>query len=90
MQTRAAAEGSERDMVLDTLDAIDRMGLTVVRTWAFADGEQEWNALQPQPGTPCTGHHLVTCLASGARAIAAFRAAGDLTAGDSPTHAAPP
>ena len=26
-------------------------GLSVIRTWAFCDGE-EWNALQPQPGQP--------------------------------------
>lgn len=36
-------------MALQTLDAIARMGFTVVRIWAFNDGGG-WNALQTAPG----------------------------------------
>jgi hypothetical protein len=34
------------------LDAAQQLGLTVLRTWAFNDGDG-WNALQPQPGKAC-------------------------------------
>lgn len=36
-------------MVLQTLDAIQAMGFTVVRIWAFNDGPG-WMSLQPAPG----------------------------------------
>lgn len=26
------------------------LGLKVMRTWAYSDGETEWNAIQPQLG----------------------------------------
>lgn len=48
LMTRAASEGC-RQMVADTLDAIQRTGCTVIRTWAFNDGSG-WNALQTAPG----------------------------------------
>ncbi|KAK9797750.1 hypothetical protein WJX73_006133 [Symbiochloris irregularis] len=44
--------GADPDLqheVLEVLDAVQQAGLTVIRTWAFCDGE-EWNALQPSPG----------------------------------------
>lgn len=49
MQTRAA-EPSLRHEVTEVLDAMVATGLTVLRTWAFNDGETQWNALQPRPG----------------------------------------
>lgn len=48
-QTRAA-EPSLRHEVTEMLDAMVATGLTVLRTWAFNDGESQWNALQPRPG----------------------------------------
>jgi hypothetical protein len=36
-------------MVLQTLDAIQSLGFTVVRIWAFNDGPG-WMSLQPQAG----------------------------------------
>lgn len=48
-QTRAA-EPSLRHEVTEVLDAMVATGLTVLRTWAFNDGEAQWNALQPRPG----------------------------------------
>jgi mannan endo-1,4-beta-mannosidase len=48
--TRAADPGC-RPMVEATLDSLASIqGLTVVRCWAFCDGAEKWNALQPQPG----------------------------------------
>lgn len=44
-----AADPSLRSRVDSVLDAAAGAGLSVIRTWAFAAGEQ-WNALQPQPG----------------------------------------
>ena len=49
LQTRAA-EPSLRHEVTEVLDAMVATGLTVLRTWAFNDGEAQWNALQPRPG----------------------------------------
>ncbi|WIA41585.1 hypothetical protein OEZ86_008948 [Tetradesmus obliquus] len=46
--TRAADPGC-RPMVLQTLDAIQALGFTVVRIWAFNDGPG-WMSLQPQAG----------------------------------------
>ena len=36
--------------VIRVLDDCAASGLTVLRTWAFADGPDQWNALQPAPG----------------------------------------
>ncbi|KAK9820156.1 hypothetical protein WJX72_006760 [[Myrmecia] bisecta] len=44
-----AADPALRHQVTEVLDAARKAGLTVIRTWAFCDG-QEWNALQPKPG----------------------------------------
>jgi hypothetical protein len=61
VQTRAA-EPSLRHEVTEVLDAMAATGLAVLRTWAFNDGEAQWNALQPRPGalfctaaTACAG-----------------------------------
>ena len=35
--------------MLEVLDAMQALKLTVLRTWAFCDGP-EWNALQPSAG----------------------------------------
>ena len=32
------------------MDLAQQLGLTVIRTWAFSDGEQEAFPLQVQPG----------------------------------------
>eukprot|EP00775_Hariotina_reticulata_P002092 gene2092-2410_t len=48
LQTRSADEGC-RAMVLQTLDAIQATGFTVVRIWAFNDGPG-WMSLQPKAG----------------------------------------
>ena len=49
VQTRAADPSTLPD-VLSVLDDLAASGnITVLRTWAFADGEQ-WSALQPRPG----------------------------------------
>lgn len=34
--------------VIQTLQKAQELGFTVLRMWAFADGPDEWNALQPQ------------------------------------------
>ena len=47
-QTRGA-DPNLQHQVLEVLDSMQEAGLTVVRTWAFCDGE-EWNSLQPTPG----------------------------------------
>jgi mannan endo-1,4-beta-mannosidase len=48
--TRAADPGC-RPMVEATLDSLAAIpGLTVVRCWAFCDGAEQWNALQPRAG----------------------------------------
>jgi hypothetical protein len=52
LQTRSADAGC-RPMVLQTLDAIQSLGFTVVRIWAFNDGPG-WMSLQPQAGAQCT------------------------------------
>lgn len=44
-----AAEDSLKSQVLEVLDDAKAMGLQVIRTWAFNDGEG-WNALQTSPG----------------------------------------
>eukprot|EP00878_Enallax_costatus_P010436 GHUV01010894.1.p1 GENE.GHUV01010894.1~~GHUV01010894.1.p1 ORF type:complete len:332 (+),score=66.25 GHUV01010894.1:778-1773(+) len=46
--TRSSDAGC-RPMVLQTLDSMQQMGFTVVRTWAFNDGPG-WMSLQPQAG----------------------------------------
>lgn len=33
--------------VIQTLQKAQELGFTVLRMWAFADGPEEWNALQP-------------------------------------------
>lgn len=48
LMTRAAEIGL-RSQVLEVLDDAKAAGLSVIRTWAFNDGN-EWNALQPAPG----------------------------------------
>ncbi len=48
LQTRAADPSTLPD-VISVLDDLEAAGITVVRTWAFADGPQ-WIALQPSPG----------------------------------------
>lgn len=47
-QTRAASEGT-RAMAAETLDEIAALGFSVIRLWAFNDGDG-WNALQTAPG----------------------------------------
>ena len=44
-----AADTSLQPQVLEILDDAQAAGLSVIRTWAFNDG-QAWNALQPAPG----------------------------------------
>ena len=34
--------------MLQTFQKARELGLTVLRMWAFADGPNEWNALQPE------------------------------------------
>lgn len=53
LQTRGADPNLQHE-VTEVLDAVQQAGLTVVRTWAFCDGD-EWNALQPSPGM--ADHH---------------------------------
>ncbi|KAI8466427.1 MAG: glycoside hydrolase superfamily [Monoraphidium minutum] len=48
LMTRGASEGTQA-MVLETLDGIQRLGFSVIRLWAFNDGDG-WNALQKAPG----------------------------------------
>lgn len=60
LQTRAT-EYHLRHQVTDVLDTMVDTGLTVLRTWAFNDGN-EWNALQPEPGK-----YAPTCMLLGAR-----------------------
>ena len=45
-----AADPDLRRHVDEVLDAAVEMGLNAIRTWAFNDGPEEWNALQPVPG----------------------------------------
>jgi mannan endo-1,4-beta-mannosidase len=45
-----AADPQGRSDVLHVLDSAAAMGLTVLRTWAFADGTATWRALQRSPG----------------------------------------
>lgn len=49
LMTHAADRGL-RWQVDEVLEKAAAMGLKVVRTWAFNDGEGEWNALQTRPG----------------------------------------
>ena len=53
IQTRGADPSLQHE-VTEVLDSIKAAGLTVVRTWAFNDGDS-WNALQTAPGDPVTG-----------------------------------
>lgn len=48
LMTRAADPGTAADAAA-VLDDLAAAGVTVVRTWAFADGPQ-WGSLQPDPG----------------------------------------
>eukprot|EP00958_Prasinococcus_capsulatus_P011469 scaffold1139_cov202-Prasinococcus_capsulatus_cf.AAC.8 len=48
LMERAAA--GEKDKVDDVLEDMIHKGEFVMRTWAFADGTQNWQALQPYPG----------------------------------------
>lgn len=51
MLTRAAdVTGTGRKEVVQTLQKAQELGMTVVRMWAFADGPDEWNGLQPALG----------------------------------------
>lgn len=45
-----AADPSLRGHVDAILDTAVDAGLNTIRTWAFNDGADEWNALQPAPG----------------------------------------
>jgi len=45
-----ATDESMRARVDEVLDAAADAGLNTLRTWAFNDGSDEWNALQPAPG----------------------------------------
>lgn len=49
LMTRAADPNTRGD-VITVLDDLEAAGVTVVRTWAFNDGPDQWNALQPSPG----------------------------------------
>ena len=44
-----AAEAGLRSYVCEVLSEASEMGLKVVRTWAFNDGDDQWNALQTSP-----------------------------------------
>jgi len=46
--TYSVDEGTRQE-VLDVFDGMEELGLTVLRMWAFNDGDR-WNALQPEPG----------------------------------------
>lgn len=48
LMSRAADSKVCRDTI-DALDAAAASGINVIRTWAFCDGQSQWNALQPQP-----------------------------------------
>jgi hypothetical protein len=58
LQTRSADPGC-RPMVLQTLDAAQALGFTVVRIWAFNDGPG-WMSLQPQAGEGSSHDTLAT------------------------------
>jgi mannan endo-1,4-beta-mannosidase len=45
-----AADPGLRSHVDQLLDTAADAGLNTLRTWAFNDGEDQWNALQPRPG----------------------------------------
>jgi mannan endo-1,4-beta-mannosidase len=45
-----AAEEELRPFVEEVQEEASAMGLKVMRTWAFNDGEGQWNALQTSPG----------------------------------------
>ncbi|MBN1351708.1 glycoside hydrolase [candidate division KSB1 bacterium] len=45
-----AADKDLRKFVDEILIETTNMGLKVIRTWAFNDGENQWNALQTAPG----------------------------------------
>eukprot|EP00887_Chlorella_sp_A99_P006108 scaffold22.g6108.t1 len=49
LMTRAA-DPALRHEAATALDDAAAAGLTALRTWAFADGTAQWNALQPKPG----------------------------------------
>ena len=36
--------------MIQTFKKAQELGLSVLRMWAFADGANEWNALQPELG----------------------------------------
>ena len=39
-----------RKVADEVLDNASKMGINVIRTWAFNDGKRQWNALQTSPG----------------------------------------
>lgn len=43
-------KGVECVQVVQTLQKAQELGMTVMRMWAFADGPDEWNGLQPALG----------------------------------------
>lgn len=45
-----AADPGLRCHVDEILDTAVELGLNTIRTWAFNDGADQWNALQPRPG----------------------------------------
>lgn len=45
-----AADPASRCEVATVLDSAASLGVTVLRTWAFSDGADEWRALQREPG----------------------------------------
>lgn len=45
-----AADKNLRKDVDEVLEKTAKMGLKVIRTWAFNDGKNQWNALQTSPG----------------------------------------
>jgi mannan endo-1,4-beta-mannosidase len=46
-----AAEAELRKYVDEVFDEARRMGIKVIRTWAFNNGSARWNALQTSPGS---------------------------------------
>jgi mannan endo-1,4-beta-mannosidase len=47
MMTHAA---SNRSLILEVLEDAEMHGFNLMRTWAFNDGYDQWNSLQPFPG----------------------------------------
>lgn len=53
--------GLRAAQVIQTFQKAQELGLTVLRMWAFADGPNEWNALQPELGL--LDDKVLTCAA---------------------------